>query len=109
MIKIPDGDRADEVVDQDGIITEIPLYASKQIANRLNDALVILMRPDRSRIFDLETVNSALKSLLDGNSKPILLAMVQSDYNLSFNELMSLTNISRPRLEGILGSITAGF
>ena len=41
MIKIPDGDRADEVVDQDGIITEIPLYASKQIANRQNDALAI--------------------------------------------------------------------
>ena len=82
MIKIPDGDRTDEVVDQDGIIAEIPLYASKQIAYRLNDALAISMRPDRSRIFDLETVNSALKSLVDENSKPILLAMVQSDYNL---------------------------
>jgi hypothetical protein len=67
------------------------------------------MRPDSSRIFDLETVNSALKLLVDGNSKPILLAMVQSDYNLSFDNLMSLTNISRPRLEGMLGSITAGF
>ena len=82
MIKIPDGDRTDEVVDQDGIITEIPLYASKQISNHLNDALAISMRPDSSRTFDLETVNSALKSLVDGNSKPILLAMVQSDYNL---------------------------
>ena len=41
MMKIPDGDRTDEVVDQDGIIAEIPLYASKQIANRLNDALAI--------------------------------------------------------------------
>ena len=109
MIKIPDGDRTDKVVDQDGIIKEIPLYASKQIANRLNDALTIQMRPDSSRIFDLETVNSALKLLVDGNSKPILLAMVQSDYNLSFDNLMSLTNISRPRLEGMLGSITAGF
>ena len=41
IIKISDGDRTDEVVDQDGIITEIPLYASKQIANRLNDVLTI--------------------------------------------------------------------
>jgi hypothetical protein len=101
-VKIFRSDRAVEIFDQDGLVTELPMATAELIAERLSDAL----SPSKN-IKSEPLIVSAIERMAGGKAKPVLQAMANSEHALSFAELMSLTDLSRPQVEGILGSITA--
>jgi hypothetical protein len=106
-IKIFRSDGIVEIVDQDGLVTELPMGTAELIAEKLSDALSYSTTDNSSFTKSEPLIVSAIKRMSEGKAKPVLQAMANSDHALSFAELMFLTDLSRPQAEGVLGAITA--
>ena len=83
-VKVFHGDDIVEIVDQDGLITEIPLDAASLIFRRLSNALSISTIANSSDLDNSNLVEAAVKRMVEGKSKPILQVMVSSTHALSF-------------------------
>jgi hypothetical protein len=106
-VRICRTDKIVEIVDQDGLITELPMATAERIAEGLSDALSPSTIENISYTKSKAIIVSAIERMVEGKAKPILQAMANSEHALSFAELMSLTDLSRPQVEGVLGAITA--